>query len=149
MKWNSFLYTFYIFCNIFSFSSPLSVNSSSSPKFYLYELPEIYWWRWPKSTADCNSQGYLSHEHAINSGIGPPINLDDGLFLTWHFSLFSSLYNRMKRSSRRTSNPEVQNIIGPLHTCIFFKNMNTITIAIGGQHVYCSVRFCIRWFCRP
>ena len=39
-------------------------------------------------------------------GIGPPILPDDGLFLTWHFSLFSSLFNRMKRSKRRTYDPE-------------------------------------------
>ena len=38
--------------------------------------------------------------------MGPPILPDEGLFLTWHFSLFSSLFNRMKRSKRRTFDPE-------------------------------------------
>ena len=74
--------------------------------FYIYPLEEKYWWRWPKPGTDCKKSGYLSHEHAENSAIGPPIDLDSGLYLTWHFSLFNSLYNRMKRSSRRTMDPE-------------------------------------------
>ena len=41
----------------------------------------------------------------LHSGMGPAIRPDDGLFLTWHFSLFSSLFNRLKRSSRRTRDP--------------------------------------------
>ena len=41
-----------------------------------------------------------------STGMGPPILPDEGLFLTWHFSLFSSLFNRMKRSKRRTFDPE-------------------------------------------
>ena len=41
---------------------------------------------------------FTGHEHAALSGMGLPIVPDDGLFLTWHFSLFSSLFNRMKRS---------------------------------------------------
>jgi Exostosin family len=43
---------------------------------------------------------------SYSTGIGPPILPDQGLFLTWHFSLFSSLFNRMKRSKRRTLDPE-------------------------------------------
>jgi hypothetical protein len=39
-------------------------------------------------------------------GMGLPLRAEDGLFLTWHFSLFSSLFNRMKRSKRRTFDPE-------------------------------------------
>ncbi|CAM9340148.1 unnamed protein product, partial [Ectocarpus fasciculatus] len=31
---------------------------------------------------------------------------DRGLFSTWHFSMFNSLHNRLKRSSRRTRDPE-------------------------------------------
>ena len=42
----------------------------------------------------------------MHTGMGPPILPDEGLFLTWHFSLFSSLFNRMKRSKRRTFDPE-------------------------------------------
>jgi hypothetical protein len=38
-------------------------------------------------------------------GLGKVIDLDYGLMDTWHFSLFSSLFNRAKRSSRRTLNP--------------------------------------------
>jgi len=72
----------------------------------MYDLPEKFWWRWPQASADCEKNGYLNHIHSINSGIGPAVNLDNGLFLTWHFSLFSSLYNRLKRSSRRTLDPE-------------------------------------------
>ena len=81
-------------------------SNSSEPLFYIYPLDESYWWRWPKEGSDCNAAGYLSHEHSQNSGIGPPIDLDSGLYLTWHFSLFSSLYNRFKRSTRRTLDPE-------------------------------------------
>lgn len=98
--------------------------------FYIYELPEEYWWRWPKASADCKSQGYISHEHSLNSGIGPPIDLDSGLFLTWHFSLFSSLYNRMKRSSRRTLDPEVDYIAKA------FENNLAIFNTLESKNVY-------------
>lgn len=93
-----------------STSMPGDVTNSSSiikqqPLFYIYNLSEEYWWRWPINGSDCSGNGYVGHEHKENSGIGPLINADDGLYLTWHFSLFSSLYNRMKRSSRRTLDP--------------------------------------------
>ena len=74
--------------------------------FYIYDLPEEFWWRWPKPSADCSKNGYVGHDHALYSGMGPPINETDGLYLTWHFSLFSSMFNRMKRSRRRTLDPE-------------------------------------------
>jgi hypothetical protein len=74
--------------------------------FYMYDLDEEFWWRWPVDGSDCSGNGYVGHEHKEHSGIGPLILPDDGLYLTWHFSLFSSLYNRMKRSSRRTFDPE-------------------------------------------
>ena len=87
-------------------SSRRSIFRNHSKLFYLYDLPEKFWWRWPLATADCEKHGYLNNYHSANSGIGPVVNADNGLFLTWHFSLFSSLYNRMKRSSRRTLDPE-------------------------------------------
>ena len=74
--------------------------------FFMYDLDEEFWWRWPVDGSDCSGNGYVGHEHKEYSGIGPLVLPDDGLYLTWHFSLFSSLYNRMKRSSRRTLDPE-------------------------------------------
>lgn len=85
---------------------PPDERSASEKLFYIYDLPQEFWWKWPKPSANCSETGYLGHEHAINSGMGPPVIEDDGLFLTWHFSLFSSMYNRMKRSKRRTFDPE-------------------------------------------
>jgi uncharacterized membrane protein YgcG len=75
--------------------------------FYMYELHEKFWWRWPHNGTEkeCTDNGYLSHAHAEYSAIGRPIVPEDGLFLTWHFSMFNSLYNRFKRSSRRTRDP--------------------------------------------
>ncbi len=81
-------------------------EDSDGPYFYMYELDKEFWWRWPKPGTDCSENGYVGHEHAELSGMGPAIIPDNGLFLTWHFSLFSSLYNRMKRSRRRTKDPE-------------------------------------------
>jgi xyloglucan galactosyltransferase MUR3 len=81
-------------------------DSPTHGLFYIYDLAEEYWWRWPNPGTDCESQGYLSHTHAEFSGLGPAIRPDSGLFLTWHFSLFSSLFNRLKRSRRRTYDPE-------------------------------------------
>jgi hypothetical protein len=78
--------------------------------FYMYDLDEEFWWRWPEPLLDCSSNGYIGHEHAAMSGIGTPINPDNGLFLTWHFSMFSSLYNRYKCSNRRTYDPEKASI---------------------------------------
>jgi len=76
--------------------------------YYIYPLDEEYWWRWPKPDTDCNNDnnGYVGHEHSELSGLGRLLNADDGLFLTWHFSLFSSLYNRLTRSRRRTMDPD-------------------------------------------
>ena len=82
------------------------VPNSEGPFFFMYDLPEEFWWRWPDPGTDCSENGYVGHEHAENSGLGPLLIPEDGLFLTWHFSLFSSLYNRMKRSSRRTLDPD-------------------------------------------
>ena len=74
--------------------------------FYIYELEQEYSWRWPVETSDCSRNKYVKSEYGQLSGIGPSISPEDGLFLTWHFSLFSSLYNRFKRSSRRTRDPK-------------------------------------------
>ena len=74
--------------------------------FYMYELDKEFWWSWPDEQSNCSSNGYVGHEHQALSGMGLPVTPDDGLFLTWHFSLFSSLWNRYKRSRRRTYDPE-------------------------------------------
>lgn len=84
----------------------VTTKEHNVPLFYMYDLGEEFWWRWPVDGSDCSGNGYVGHEHKENSGIGPLIDADSGLYLTWHFSLFSSLYNRMKRSSRRTLDPE-------------------------------------------
>lgn len=81
-------------------------SDHKGPFFYMYSLPEEFWWRWPAPGSDCSENGYVGHEHAQLSGMGPPVLPADGLFLTWHFSLFSSLFNRLKRSKRRTLDPE-------------------------------------------
>lgn len=39
-------------------------------------------------------------------GLGNPFDVDSGMMNTWHFSMFSSIFNRLKRSSRRTMNPD-------------------------------------------
>lgn len=82
--------------------------TASSDRYFIYDLPEEFWWRWPDPGTEsvCKEEGYLSHVHAEYSAIGPPILPESGLFLTWHFSLFNSLFNRLKRSRRRTYDPE-------------------------------------------
>lgn len=81
-------------------------EKKDSGLFFIYDLDEEFWWRWPVDGSDCSGNGYVGHDHKEYSGIGPLVQPDNGLYLTWHFSLFSSLYNRMKRSSRRTLDPE-------------------------------------------
>ena len=78
--------------------------------FYMYELEEKYWWAWPEPNSDCSRNKYVKAVYANLSGIGPPIAPEDGLFMTWHFSIFSALYNRYKRSKRRTLDPEKASI---------------------------------------
>jgi hypothetical protein len=78
--------------------------------FYMYELDEKYWWGWPEPNSDCTKNKYIKSIYANLSGIGPPIAPEDGLFMTWHFSIFSALYNRYKRSKRRTLDPEKASI---------------------------------------
>jgi len=99
----------------FANSSSRKLGSSSTVPvedhlFYMYELEEKYWWAWPQPESDCTKNKYVKNIYANLSGIGPPISVDDGLFLTWHFSLFSSLYNRYKRSKRRTMDPSKASI---------------------------------------
>jgi xyloglucan galactosyltransferase MUR3 len=48
----------------------------------------------------------MSNDHSRFSGMGGPLDLDNGMMNTWHFSMFSSIFNRLRRSSRRTLNPE-------------------------------------------
>lgn len=75
--------------------------------FYIYDLDEKYWWRFPDPHVNCNkSNGYLPGDAHRNSGIGDPIDLENGIFNTWHFSMFNSLFNRLKRSDRRTRDPD-------------------------------------------
>ena len=38
--------------------------------FFMYDLPETFWWRWPIRSSDCSGNGYLGHEHAELSGYG-------------------------------------------------------------------------------
>eukprot|EP01041_Mallomonas_annulata_P008885 gene8885-18397_t len=90
-------------------NNSIPVNNSfdvSHLLYYIYDLPKEYWWRWPKNTTDCVDSGYLSHEHSELHGYGQPLIPENGLFLTWHFSLFNSLHNRLIRSRRRTMDPE-------------------------------------------
>ena len=76
-------------------------------KFYIYELPEIFWWRWPdERNSTCKGNKYVDNQHAENRAVGRPIRPESGLFLTWHFSMFNALYNRFVRSKRRTLNPD-------------------------------------------
>jgi hypothetical protein len=84
-----------------------ATKEESALLFYMYDLHEKFWWRWPQNGTEreCQENGYLSHAHAEFSAIGRPIIPEDGLFLTWHFSMFNSLFNRFKRSPRRTKDP--------------------------------------------
>ena len=74
--------------------------------FYMYPLDEKFWWRWPGPETDCKKNKYVQHFHGQLSGVGPPLKLDDGLFLTWHFSIFHAMWNRLKRSRFRTYDPD-------------------------------------------
>ena len=74
--------------------------------FYMYDLPEEYWWRWPADSTTCEDGAPVSDNHKEYSGIGKLVSPDDGLYLTSHWGMFSSLYNRFKRSKRRTPDPE-------------------------------------------
>ena len=83
-----------------------TISGLDEKLFYMYDLDEKYWWAWPEVGTNCEKNKYINWHYGNLSGIGPPINLDDGLFLTWHFSMFSALFNRFKRSNRRTRDPE-------------------------------------------
>eukprot|EP00602_Paraphysomonas_sp_CaronLab_P005410 CAMPEP_0185021362 /NCGR_PEP_ID=MMETSP1103-20130426/4054_1 /TAXON_ID=36769 /ORGANISM="Paraphysomonas bandaiensis, Strain Caron Lab Isolate" /LENGTH=455 /DNA_ID=CAMNT_0027552847 /DNA_START=102 /DNA_END=1466 /DNA_ORIENTATION=+ len=87
-------------------SSKLIQTHQVDKKFYIYPLDQKFWWRWPDPDANCSHQGYLSHSHALNSGMGNVLDLDSGMMNTWHDSMFNSIFNRLKRSKRRTYDPE-------------------------------------------
>jgi xyloglucan galactosyltransferase MUR3 len=72
-------------------------------KFYIYDWGEHFWWRWPDS---CSVKNYADKSNSYLSGTGEPIDLDAGLFNTWHFSLFNALFNRLRRSKYRTMDPD-------------------------------------------
>lgn len=81
-----------------------------SKKFYIYDWGERFWWRWPDINDDtikyCKKNVYLELNQSLLSGSGEAIDLDVGLFNTWHFSMFNALFNRLRRSKRRTLDPE-------------------------------------------
>lgn len=86
---------------------PAPADRAQTGRFYMYDLEEKYWWRFPDAHVNCNkSKGYLPGDAHRLSGIGDPVDLDRGIFDTWHFSMFNSLFNRLKRSTRRTLDPE-------------------------------------------
>lgn len=78
-----------------------AASAAKEIKFYIYPLGQEFWWRWPNCSADNPFQTY-----AQNSGIGPVLDEQRGIFDTYQFSLFSSMFQRLKRSSRRTRDPE-------------------------------------------
>lgn len=93
------------------FYTQASLTKSRDRKkmFYIYDLGlfgDQWWWAWPSMNTSCGSNPYLNNNHSILAGLGEPLDLDSGLFGTWHFSLFNSLYNRLRRSPRRTMDPE-------------------------------------------
>jgi hypothetical protein len=47
---------------------------------------------------------------ALLLGFGNIIDLDLGMMNTWHWSLFSSIFNRLKRSRRRTLDPKLASL---------------------------------------
>jgi hypothetical protein len=79
-------------------------------KYFIYEMDDKFIWSWPNKFDNCSKYGYLTESHSNLSGIGTPLIPENGLFNTWHFSLFNSLYNRLKFSKYRTRNPEEANL---------------------------------------
>jgi hypothetical protein len=78
-----------------------------SQLFYMYDLPREFWWRWPEAnSSSCKGNKYVDNSHAELQGVGRPILPEQGLYLTWHFSLFTALFNRLVRSRRRTLDPQ-------------------------------------------
>ena len=45
----------------------MKIEERKGPLFYIHELPEWFWWRWPKPGTDCSENGYVGHDHAENS----------------------------------------------------------------------------------
>lgn len=89
-------------------------NRDRNKKFYIYDWGQRFWWRWPEINEDaiayCKKNVYVELNQSKLSATGEPLDLDIGLFNTWHFSLFNALYNRLRRSSRRTLNPDEASI---------------------------------------
>lgn len=81
-----------------------SLPNHADGLYYIYPWSESFYWRFPLDNATCKSSG-LQHYMMENSGIGRSVDSDMGLFETWHHAMFSSLWNRLKRSRRRTQDP--------------------------------------------
>jgi hypothetical protein len=47
--------------------APLAIDAEIG-KFYMYPLPEKYWWTWPLPQSNCSRHGQLSHLHSENMG---------------------------------------------------------------------------------
>jgi hypothetical protein len=77
--------------------------------------------------------------------MGPPLRIEDGLFLTWHFSLFSSLFNRMKRSKRRTFDPEKASLfIIPYDLGIYFHGYSVkVYLSLGCSLISVASIICV------
>ena len=43
--------------------------SESAEKYYIYPLPQKFWWRWPDINSNCTSHGQISNDHAQYSGM--------------------------------------------------------------------------------
>jgi len=79
-----------------------SLNNYSHKKFYIYDPLDI--------TNEKNSlwgfpQCATFDSFAENAGFGHELDPDGGLHDSWHHSLFSSLFGRLRFSSRRTFHP--------------------------------------------
>ena len=70
--------------------------------FYIYEWPDVPISMYPKPEATLFRNSSYSHGFNGNHGVGDTINKDIGLFNSWQFSMFRSLFNRLYVHPRRT-----------------------------------------------
>lgn len=97
----------------FRLDSANSFAKDKNKKFYIHEFLEYkdqFEWGWPPMNISCQGNTYLDNSFALNEGYGEIIDQDVGLYGTWHFSLFNSLFNRLKKSPRRTFDAEKADI---------------------------------------
>ena len=85
----------------------LCLHHCGGSLFYVYDWPKVPYSSLPDTNASLHVNSTYSHTFSRNSGLGDVLQTEIGLFQTWQFGLYHSLFNRLLLHPMRTRDPQL------------------------------------------